>query len=458
MTRRYLLAAATALAIGCSFNEFGLDPGDGGVNDVDARPGGPDADIDAGPCPVPLHVEIAINGRTSPLGNGEPYAYVLVGDTVELSAAGSCSQRGPLSFQWEVTPADGTRTTAQPNLAGETITVYPTDDQVYQVSLEIEDGAASDVEVVTRAFQAFAFRSLDGLPQNEIRDVAAGADTLWLAAKAGAYTLALDPIGASFVELNTTSVGATIESELQEVHFDDQQVWFAHKDSRGGVWKLDRSTAPPVVSFINFDTPAALETSAEVEDIARVADGLAVATKAGLSWSTDNLIFTGELAIQVYAVAGSGQHQWAAAEELYDLSAGGNAIDPFDGDLGDDAKIRDLAVYPAGNELWLAMDGNGVARVALDTGALISRFTSGDSGLEGDNIRALAIDAAGDVWLATDKGVSRFKRDRGIWLTYGNSLGLQGKLDVNGITIDEDSGRRGVWAGTKGGLVYLVAE
>jgi hypothetical protein len=458
VTRRYLLAAAMSLAIGCSFDQSGLDPGDGGMSDVDAPPGGPDADIDAGPCPAPLLVELAINGRTSPLGNGEPYAYVLVGDTVELSAAGSCSQRGPMSFQWEITPADGTRTTALPNLAGETITVYPTDDQVYQVSLRVEDGASSDLEVVTRAFQAFAFRSLGGLPQNEIRGVAAGADTLWLAAKAGAYTLALDPIGATFTELNTASVGATIESELQEVYFDGQRVWFAHKDSRGGLWKLDRGVAPAVVSFVNFDTPAALGASAEVEGIYRIADGLAVATKIGLSWSTDNLIFTGEFGVQVYAVAGAGEHQWAAAEELYDLSAGGNAIDPFDDALGDDAKIRDLAVYPAGNELWLAMDGNGVARVALDTGALIAHYTSADSGLEGDHIRAVAIDGDGDAWLATDKGVSRFKRDRGIWLTYGNGLGLQGKLDVNGITIDEEGSRRGVWAGTKAGLVYLVAE
>jgi hypothetical protein len=280
VTGRLLLAAALTVAIGCRFDETGLGPGDGGV--TPDGPPGLDARADAAPCPAPLHLEIAIDGRTSPLGNGEPYAYVMVGDTVELSAAGSCSQRGPLSYQWEITPFDGTRSTALPNLNGQTITVYPVDDQVYRVSLLIEDGADTEAGEVPLAFQAFTFRPLDGLPQNEIRDVATGDELLWLAAKAGAYTLTLDPIGATFTELNTVAIGSTIESELQEVYYDRAAdlVWFGHKDARGGVWKVDRNVAPSVVAFLNIDTMAALGAAAEVEGISRVADGLAVASSA----------------------------------------------------------------------------------------------------------------------------------------------------------------------------------
>lgn len=463
MTGRLLLSAALILAIGCRFDESGLGPGDGDGGIVPDGPIGPDGRADAGPCPERLHLEISINGRQSPLGNGEPYAYVLVGDTVELSARGSCSQSGPLTYQWEITPFDGTRSTAQPGLNSETLTVHVTDDTTYGVSLLIDDGADTKADSAPIAFQAFAFRSIDGLPQNEIRDVTAGNDLLWLAAKAGAYTLRLDPIGATFTELNTMTLGSTLESELQEVYYDDAAslVWFAHKDARGGVWKVDRNVTPSVASFVNFDTPAALETSAEVEEIGRVKDGLAVATRIALTWSTDNVAFMGEFvpaSDEVFAVAGDGDRQWAGGRKLYDLSAGGNASDPLDGDVGDDLKIRDLAVHAAASELWVATEGNGVARLDLDSGALIAHYTAAATGLESDNIRALAIEDGGDVWAATDKGVSRFKRDRGIWLTYGNGLGLQGKLDVNGITIDEDGGRRGVWAGTKAGLVYLVAE
>jgi ligand-binding sensor domain-containing protein len=184
-----------------------------------------------------------------------------------------------------------------------------------------------------------------------------------------------------------------------------------------------------------------------------------------MTWTTNDLTFMGMFtppSTEVFAVAGDGARQWAGGHRLYDMAAGGNPVDPFDDAVGDDLTIRDLAVYAAAGELWLATDGNGVARVNLNSGALIDHFTATDTGLEGDKIRAIAVEQAGpfagDVWAATDKGVARFKRDRGVWLTYGNSQGLQGRLDVNGIAIDADGGRRGVWAGSKGGLVYLVAE
>lgn len=68
-----------------------------------------------------------------------------------------------------------------------------------------------------------------------------------------------------------------------------------------------------------------------------------------------------------------------------------------------------------------------------------------------NRVRAIAADAA-NVWIATDKGVSRLVRDTGAWVHYTQEDGLESD-DIRDVVADENT----VWFGTSARLcVYDV--
>jgi hypothetical protein len=454
-----------AVAMGCSFDESGTTLEDGGVATIDGGGGEADGAVrpDAGPCDSPLRLVISVNGVTTPQGPGLPFVDVIVGDTVELSATGSCAQSGINSIEWQISPVDATRNTALPNLNAETLTVYPLAIQQYTVALTLRaaDGSSNTEQVF--AFRSHGFQELGGIAQGgDTRDVSVSDEHLWIAAKAGPYRADLTNLGAGAEDVNGFALGDTIDTELEVVHYDadGDNVWFAHKDARGSLWKLDMSPTLPFVSSVPFTTFLGV-TSAEVEDIDSAHPGVDLATKAGVTTSTDNISFSSAFraGTRFDATARGGGQHWAGSVDLYDVdSDGATVVDVLGNGVGTDDKIRALAIDTDNDELWVASDDKYVVRVDNTTGAIIASYIHSSSDVVDGRMRELAVETSGrsrgDVWVATDKGLARYKRDRNLWILIAGPQGLGMLTNVKAVAIDDAGGRRAVFAGTTKGVVY----
>jgi len=95
------------------------------------------------------------------------------------------------------------------------------------------------------------------------------------------------------------------------------------------------------------------------------------------------------------------------------------------------------------NNVWIATD-RGVSRFERATNSWI-HYTKED-GLSSDNINAVAFDR-GLVWFGTDDGVSQYNVDTGNWRTFKEKDGLKGKR-VFRIAFDKNY----VWFGTDSGI------
>jgi hypothetical protein len=452
------LAALPILLAACRFDAGGLPGGDGGAP-VDAEAPRTDADET---CPTPVRVQLSVDSATAPLSPGQPFAHVLIGDLVELSAAGSCVQRGPISYEWQISPLDGTRQTALPDLTAETLTVYPVTAQQYTVSLTVRDGDGASQVLQVFGFEAHGFARLDGIADGEIRDLSAGGGSLWIAARSGAYRASLEAPEGGFFALADEIDGDALPDRTRAIFYDPvtSQVWVGDERASDDVWRIDLNQVPPSSQAVELDDDDALGDSATVFAIARLAAGVALATDRGLTWCDDQDDgCEGRLAPEGVEVRALAYPRWAGAARLYDVGADGAPSDPFPG--GGDAKIRALAVDAAAGELWIGADGGGIARADAATGAPIEVYTKALSGLESDKIFALAVETtgrfAGDVWAATESGVSRFVRAREVWITLGNNQGLAQRNKLRAIAVDEAAGRRVIFAGSTNGLVYIRA-
>ncbi|MBR6211446.1 MAG: helix-turn-helix domain-containing protein [Bacteroidales bacterium] len=75
--------------------------------------------------------------------------------------------------------------------------------------------------------------------------------------------------------------------------------------------------------------------------------------------------------------------------------------------------------------VWLGSYGNGLYRtVEGPDGSLSFRNYSVEDGLVNDNVKGILEDFAGDLWLATDNGLSRFSPGTGAFVSYGEADGL----------------------------------
>jgi ligand-binding sensor domain-containing protein len=108
-------------------------------------------------------------------------------------------------------------------------------------------------------------------------------------------------------------------------------------------------------------------------------------------------------------------------------------------------EIWDMAEDRDGS-LWVATYGEGLAH--LKDGKVQTYQTA--DGIGTDFIGAVCVDARGDVWIGTDKGVARLRgADRHVQ-SYGEKDGLSSK--VVGALLCEPDGS--VWLGTKGGGLH----
>lgn len=428
-----VLSAVFALSTGCRFDpsdEAGIAGADGGA-----------AGADGAACPAALHASIRVAGADAPLGPGQPYAHVRLGDTIELSAEGSCSERGPLRYRWRIEPST-TRieSTAVPGLAAPTLTVYPLVREQYSVRLEVEDGVGRQTAQVF-AFQAHGWQRLEHLPAgaSDVRDLATDDESLWIASSGGALRADLEaPDVGPYPSVGDLAGGASIEANLSAVATDgDGLVWFAHRDSRERLWRLDVAAG----EVEEIELPA----SAKVRDVATGASNVWLASDKGV-FVGDGDEFAAARGDDSFAVGIAGGDAFAGGASLFPLPDG-DSIDVFSG--GND-KIRALA--GAGQVVWIGGEDKGIARLV---GGAIDELFDQSGALPTNAIRALAVDELGDVWAASDEGVLRYKADRKVWLTMGVGAGLGQRLDLAAIAADRAIDRRGVFAGGPAGLVGM---
>lgn len=464
VTVRSLFWFAGSLLAACSFDTSGV-PLTGDAARIDANP--PDAPGDAGTCLDDIRLVLSIGGISEELPTDVPYVHALPGDLVELSAAGSCGRAGGLVYEWQISPIDATRETAAPDLASETITIYPVFAEDYTVTLTVTSGAASASRSVL-GVRSSSWQRHDSLASNpEIRDLATGGDTLWIAHARGAHRLPLgqDPGQDAFIDIAAELSGDALSQDLGAVHYRaaDQTLWLAQDARRDDLWRIDVSGPQPVSSL--FDYSAALGAGTGVLDIIDAEPGIALATDRGLV-RTDGEVFSGVFippdGNQVHALAMAGE-LWAGSRQLYPVDSGGAPFDPFAGAAGADARVRALAFDATQNELWVATDGSGAARVQLAGGPqTLAVYNTAAGTLASDRLRDITLETtgpyAGDAWAATSQGVARYIRARDTWLLMGNSHGLQQRTNVQAVVIDAASGRRVIFAGTRAGLVSLRAQ
>ncbi|MEM9493107.1 MAG: hypothetical protein AAGC55_28415, partial [Myxococcota bacterium] len=352
-----------------------------------------------------------------------PSKSVLLGDTVALSAAGSCVADGTLAYEWTITSPDSDLAdTAQPGLDAETIEIYPTTAGEYTVTLVISDGLGNSAARETVAFAARGWVPLtvdaEDKDADDINDLTVGGGFLWLATRSAAYRSSLSTLATTPYELvNDVYGGSGLSTNSRAIYYDDavQEVWFGGKDE---VFKIDLSAeAPDSVAY-------PVDPGGDVREIVQGAKGLLVASQQGVSRALDRMKFVPEITHDAHAVGRVGDSEWAGIKDpseesdsdLYDLTTG-ETFSFFP----DDDKIRSLVEVPGdpAAELWIGTDGDGIIRFDPVNKTDLDVFTAPDD-LPDDKARELFVEPsgahAGDVWVATQSGVARYKHDRQQWL------------------------------------------
>ena len=443
-TNRTYLGVAIYLALGaCTFNTSNQvisDDGGGGSTGNDSGPR-PDA-IDPDECPDDIHIEIRVDGQSAPLGDSEPYIRTLVGDTVELSATGTCTRSGIIDFNWSVEPASNeVQSTALPDLKSEVISVYSKRPGPTNVRLVVSDGETSR-QLAIFAFEAFGFEEVESYQGPRIRDLSAGAKFLWVGTnEEDAFRGDLDDLTSDYVLVSPTYDGVDLSSKMR-VHeaAAGDYVWFSSADDEGQAYRLSLANSE-IIAIDTID-------NAKTREIDDAPTGIRLATDKGVALAADSASFIRERNDDSEALSFGPTGSWAGKDRLYPLPDG-QEIDLFNNN--DD--IQCLA--DDGTALWIGRNNQGISTYFNND--IQDTYKKNNSNLTDNDVESIAIDTQQDVWVGTSGGVSRFKRDRQIWVPLTTESGLVGTnaLDIDVIECDEASGRRAIYVGGRAGLFVM---
>lgn len=472
-----VLACWAAAAAGCSFDSSGVrvrdaapddgGPGDGGPGDGGPGDGGPDdgGGADAG-CTTDLTLVVRVNGQVKTAG-GTPTP-VLLGDTVALDTVGSCSPFGPITVTWSLTPAGN----VLPGPTAPAISAVAAEATTYVARVQATvAGPAPIVRMVDiPAFRAAPFVELVALGaagRNDVNDLDLGAGRLWVATDDGAMSAPLTSIAPPSATWQDVAGGAPFSGGLPS-NARWRSVFFHPRSPRayfGAVTANDlmrvdcTDPAAPVRNVLDFAVAFTSGTPPTVFAMAPFDQAsLWLATSRGVLPMDGAGVFGGALGPlgdftleAVVEVGAPAPRNIAASNDLYDLMS--NASTSL---LPGDDKVRDLAWDGARSLLWAATDGNGLFGDQLAAGGMLTQvygLTTTNSALASNDIRSLAVDAGGDVWMATSKGAARFKRDRALVIVMGAPAGVAVD-DTRAVALDPVTRR--VFLGTKGRGVLVL--
>lgn len=101
--------------------------------------------------------------------------------------------------------------------------------------------------------------------------------------------------------------------------------------------------------------------------------------------------------------------------------------------------------------IWASTLGGGVVRINIETNEEVF-YTRENKSIESNYVRAITQDKYGDIWLATEKGLAKYKYEEDSFTTYTNKSYDQNSLvnDFVYTVIEDKSGL--IWAGTYSGV------
>jgi ligand-binding sensor domain-containing protein len=108
-------------------------------------------------------------------------------------------------------------------------------------------------------------------------------------------------------------------------------------------------------------------------------------------------------------------------------------------------EVLTLALDPTdANRLYAGTEGGGLVVWDLARGAFTQYLFPGQVGLASNDVRDIAVDEAGLLWLATPEGVTRAAPGTATWRTYDVADGLPSQ-DITAVAVGDDGW---VWAGS----------
>jgi ligand-binding sensor domain-containing protein/two-component sensor histidine kinase len=324
----------------------------------------------------------------------------------------------------------------------------------------------------------------EGLPGNKIRDLyLAGSDSLYIATRDGLalwngrdfmvrtsqhglindriQSIAADELGGLWLgteegvsyyyadSFRNYAIDQGLTTEyVQHVMIDEQgHIWFATYG--GGVSYFLNN------NIQSFSTDHGLPSNM-ISGFAEIPDqGVWVATYGGgvAQYQEGKIVDilnkqSGLVDDKVYTVYGDSQNRlWIGTRWGFSIYQNNGFIN-FDTSELRHRKVRSILEDTVRNTFWLGTDGNGLIRYYNQ------QFTYIDTtyGLISSTIYDMELDNRGDLWVATDKGVSRF--DGSVFQNYTIEQGLpsNGVLDIHKDFMGH------MWFATYGGVAVLDGQ
>ena len=310
----------------------------------------------------------------------------------------------------------------------------------------------------------------DGLPSTFVFAVAQTSDGfLWLGTDDGLVRFD----GMQFTQWRPALPKGELPGQVRALHVSPQG-------------DLLFGTGTGLIGILRKDSVEATQLDAAVDSIQNAADGSVwVATQAELWHLAAGTLEPVEPPIQLPAewvsgpLPGEDGRLWIGTKAgLFSVSAGKpilaapghawlltapgghpawldqNGAVHWLGSSGTPSAIQ--AIHPSGTAitatmtdssgcLWIGTAGDGVFRIPSDPHARVEHYTRTD-GLSSGFIRSIFEDRERNVWIATEDGLDRFRRNQVLTLTHQNGLISD---QVTSIAADKDGS---VWLGTVDGL------
>lgn len=450
-SRVIALGLASALSA-CSFRGGGNSSGDGD-GEIDASVDAADG-VDANPICDPIMLDLQLNGE--PIDDPAAPVTVSVGDSINLNAGGSCSPTGNITFDWTFVAGDFVNRAQSTNQFF--IEVYPDRPGDRSITVTIDDGASSPISQPL-LFRVVGFGAVDvGQGSSvQVNEIALSNDRIWLATDSEALTQNINNIGVNntYVTVNSDAANntATIPTDVSDVAYDSDNdvVIFLSADGNDAYF-FDRDM---MVDDITSRSASATADGGSYVDAMHLANGgVRLITDIAAETSTDYAMFAKEWNRDLAGVISTqGNMLLAGGFALYrfvDMNTS-DTLEIFNQGNNDDDGIAALFV-DAGGQLWIGSDlGNA------DTGiGVIDDFDDNTvtEHLLGEVVRSIAQDAAGDMWVATDAGIRRFKADWNQWILLEAKHGLT-DVDSNAVVIETIGAREEILVGTSTDLFRL---
>ncbi|MFH0777331.1 MAG: T9SS type A sorting domain-containing protein, partial [Candidatus Eisenbacteria bacterium] len=296
---------------------------------------------------------------------------------------------------------------------------------------------------------------------NFAEDVSVAADgTAWTATRANAAALRYD--GEWRIYADSTTGGGFQDRFLYAVYASvSGPVWFGHcchptcrVDRLSEVDGIETWTAFPLINAWDITEDASGVIWFSTDDFGIYAydasdESLINLTASAGKLSSNRVETIAPLSSRVRWIG----HSLAGADRWDDAGTAEETDDTWRRfSVGDGLMSQSItAVVASGDTVYL---GTPVGVCVFRDTVWLRNYTASDLGLASAQVTDLAVDALGNVWVATLSGAARMRAGGGVTSFVRERTGLVDDR-VRAVAVDNASGR--VWFGTEGGVSVLKA-